>query len=1194
MENDRKNTEVQPGAKRSVLPILWGIILLCFVVVSFTGMTALGGFLTYSFAFLFGTFFPVVLVLLAIVALLLIIRRKVLEKGNRIFVTGAILLFLSMLALGSSARISEIPDFVFPQFLDIFLDDMSEFSDKVFQVQNYAAFGSLGGGFLGTFLFALFASFMKPSGALALFVILLLCGLFLVLAKPVKDLVLMLMGKRSSKVVYTSPFQDKKGKTPKVVSKKKQKEEDEIDPELTKPFSDSWYRDEKPAFYGPSSSSFSQQREETPVPREKEEDTVFPQRAAFGEQDNLLKGFRPAPSAKPVYVEERKTTPIEDIRKEQEKQEGDSYLSSSRLASREFLSDRSSDHDEEASSNSFLRREAPMDARFRFVQEKREEPVQEASVAQEPALEREEAEEREIEEKIVRTVPVFRPEPEPELVQEVKAVEEPAPKLKKSLPLDLEEQASRRAKDFRESSLKGGSTFEVLHEEEEERESVREDPLVLQAKSLKDKKVIEDHPHEFLVESEEPEPEPEPEPPQEDPEEVLEQRYFEIRRKKIEEENEKKRREEEERKAKVYKYVSPTNRRYDYALPDDALLEERDDSDKLIVNNQSAQEKAKVINKVFNDFRIQAKAISFTIGASVTRFNIQTEPGVRSEKISSVLSELQIALNGDKSVRIETVVEGRTTSGIEIGNAAPMAVSFKEAFQEIEKHPESNLLLPIGKDISGQIVTYPLDQMPHLLVAGTTGSGKSVLVHSFIMTLIMRNYPSQLKLMLIDPKQVEFAKYNLESHLYCPVISDANSAIVALQKLCDEMDRRYSVLKQWECVKMSEYRAKRKGREDEMEEMPDVVCVIDEFADLIMTAGKEVETPIARIAQLARAVGIHMIIATQRPSTNVITGLIKANFPARIAFKVASMIDSRTILDSPGANQLIGRGDMLISVNSEMVRVQCAFVDTPEVDAITRFIAKQQAYPTAFLLPEYVPENENGGGMSEASLGQRDEYFEAAARLIVSTQQGSTSAIQRRFSIGYNRAGRIMDQLEAAGIVGPFEGSKPRQVLVSDEYTLEKMLSSRMNVVRTEAGSFNGKDGKAYTLKAAAANSGGAKVAPAAPGTNNTTLFFNDGIMFTFQDAAAGCTKGADGTATVPNSCYGFIDVNGIKRPNTYGRDVFVFDLSESGNLIPRGIDDWKDDPLLCGVPGNKESVLNSDGDGCAARIIENGWVMDY
>jgi len=343
--------------------------------------------------------------------------------------------------------------------------------------------------------------------------------------------------------------------------------------------------------------------------------------------------------------------------------------------------------------------------------------------------------------------------------------------------------------------------------------------------------------------------------------------------------------------------------------------------------------------------------------------------------------------------------------------------------------------------------------MPHLLVAGATGQGKSVGLNAIITSLLYKKHPSQLKFVMVDPKKVELSIYSIiERHFLAKlpdegeaIITDTTKVVNTLNSLCIEMDTRYDLLRDAQVRNIKEYNEKftkrllnpNKGHRY----LPYIVVVVDEFADLIMTAGKEVETPIARIAQLARAVGIHMIIATQRPSTNVITGLIKANFPARIAFKVASMIDSRTILDSPGANQLIGRGDMLISVNSEMVRVQCAFVDTPEVDAITRFIAKQQAYPTAFLLPEYVPENENGGGMSEASLGQRDEYFEAAARLIVSTQQGSTSAIQRRFSIGYNRAGRIMDQLEAAGIVGPFEGSKPRQVLVSDEYTLEKMLN---------------------------------------------------------------------------------------------------------------------------------------------------------
>ena len=448
------------------------------------------------------------------------------------------------------------------------------------------------------------------------------------------------------------------------------------------------------------------------------------------------------------------------------------------------------------------------------------------------------------------------------------------------------------------------------------------------------------------------------------------------------------------------------------------------DSDKLIVNNQSAQEKAKVINKVFNDFRIQAKAISFTIGASVTRFNIQTEPGVRSEKISSVLSELQIALNGDKSVRIETVVEGRTTSGIEIGNAAPMAVSFKEAFQEIEKHPESNLLLPIGKDISGQIVTYPLDQMPHLLVAGTTGSGKSVLVHSFIMTLIMRNYPSQLKLMLIDPKQVEFAKYNLESHLYCPVISDANSAIVALQKLCDEMDRRYSVLKQWECVKMSEYRAKRKGREDEMEEMPDVVCVIDEFADLMQTGGSEVAETVQRISQKARAAGIYLIIATQRPSKDVIPMVIKSNISCRIGLSCSTAVDSRVILDENGAETLLGRGDLLFKCpgKKSLIRAQSPYISNADIDTVLDYVkghAGDPNYDPEFLDLEVKNDDPTNGKME----GEGDLY-EEVKDFVMKTGIVSKSALMRNFSISYSKSDQFIARLRNEGIVQTIQGGK--------------------------------------------------------------------------------------------------------------------------------------------------------------------------
>ena len=342
--------------------------------------------------------------------------------------------------------------------------------------------------------------------------------------------------------------------------------------------------------------------------------------------------------------------------------------------------------------------------------------------------------------------------------------------------------------------------------------------------------------------------------------------------------------------------------------------------------------------------------------------------------------------------------------------------------------------------------------MPHLLVAGATGQGKSVGLNAIIASLLYKKHPSELKLVMVDPKKVELTLYSRIEKYYLAKLPDSEEAIITdtqkvvqtLHSLTIEMDNRYNLLKKAQVRNIKEYNAKFKARrlnpENGHQFLPYIVVVVDEFADLIMTAGKEVEAPIARIAQLARAVGLHLIIATQRPSTNIITGLIKANFPARIAFRVTSMVDSRTILDSPGANQLIGRGDMLISNGGDMVRVQCAFIDTPELDKLTEYISTQQSYPSAHYLPEYV--EEGSGEALEVDLSKRDELFDEAARLIVAHQQGSTSLIQRKFSIGYNRAGRLVDQLEAAGIVGPYEGSKARQVLYPDEYSLEQYLNT--------------------------------------------------------------------------------------------------------------------------------------------------------
>lgn len=458
------------------------------------------------------------------------------------------------------------------------------------------------------------------------------------------------------------------------------------------------------------------------------------------------------------------------------------------------------------------------------------------------------------------------------------------------------------------------------------------------------------------------------------------------------------------------------------------------------------------ITQTLQNYGIEIKTIKATVGPTITLYEIVPKDGVRISKIRNLESDIMLSLAAT-GIRIIAPIPGKGTIGIEVPNSDPQVVSMHSVIAS-KKFQESKMELPVafGRTITNEIFMVDLTKMPHLLVAGATGQGKSVGLNAIITSLLYHKHPSELKLVLIDPKKVEFNIYSgIEKHFLAKlpdgedaIITDTSKVVETLSSLCTEMDERYELLKKAHARNIKEYNEKFVNRQLNPEKghrfLQYIVVIVDEFGDLIMTAGKEVEMPIARIAQLARAVGIHMIIATQRPSVNIITGVIKANFPARVAFRVSSMIDSRTIIDAPGANQLVGRGDMLFTQGNELSRVQCAFVDTPEVENIVHFIGDQQGYGTAFYLPEYVGKESEGIDASSVDLSKRDPLFEEAARLIVANQQGSTSLIQRKFSIGYNRAGRIVDQLEVAGIIGPFEGSKARQVLVVDDYHLEQIL----------------------------------------------------------------------------------------------------------------------------------------------------------
>jgi S-DNA-T family DNA segregation ATPase FtsK/SpoIIIE len=463
------------------------------------------------------------------------------------------------------------------------------------------------------------------------------------------------------------------------------------------------------------------------------------------------------------------------------------------------------------------------------------------------------------------------------------------------------------------------------------------------------------------------------------------------------------------------------------------------------------ENKDKIIHTLRN-YGIEITSIKATVGPTITLYEIVPQAGVRISKIRNLEDDIALSLSA-LGIRIIAPMPGKGTVGIEVPNKEPQIVSMHSVLSS-KRYQECDYELPValGKTITNEVFIFDLTKMPHLLVAGATGQGKSVGLNAVITSLLYKKHPAEMKMVLIDPKMVEFNLYTTIEHHYLaklpdedkPIITDVSKVTQTLNSLTKEMDDRYELLMKAHVRTIKEYNDKFKSRRlnpnNGHKFMPYIVVVIDEFGDLIMTAGKEIEMPIARIAQKARAVGIHMIIATQRPTTNIITGTIKANFPARMAFRVTSQIDSRTILDMSGANQLIGRGDMLFSQGSTINRIQCAFVDTPELDNITKYIAKQQGYETAYPLPEVLTEAEVGPGAVD--LNDRDVLFEEAARLIVVHQQGSTSLIQRKFSIGYNRAGRLMDQLEAAGIVGGTQGSKPREVFIQDEYSLEKLLDS--------------------------------------------------------------------------------------------------------------------------------------------------------
>lgn len=1013
MENNNSNKK-NPLSSADFYKVTLSIILLLLVIIALTGRTVIGAFFTYIFAFCFGYFYPIVLVFLAILALKMIFTKKGFPfKKYLSFNLGLIIVFIASLCFASYFLIVNDADFNFSKLSIVYTDIMKSFARRPSYIDSFSSLSSLGGGYIGAFLVALFGSIWHKVGDGIFFSILMLAGIALILYKPISYLIKQVKEKRKEKVTYKSDYQNKEEKkefsndltdlsswnkedskeessyveTPYIPQgdlkststftpiENKEKKIDRIEDSPT----DIKYDNEDYSYQGGlKSSSTLNQEDNSSIDKfsdneEEKEEVSFSSNynsSIDDKKEDTTSNFddykSPFETSKNSYEsktdEIKKDDDLSSIQNEFSSLRDDSssvkFVSRDSLNQNKVIDDALQEDDDDFIS----------DSGFNNNDNKSDEIYSKTSY--QDYLDKEE--DQDVNSSLNNTYPTSS------------SYDHAQENRDYSYFNPLEEQAKRASKAINNTSI----TIDMSKKEEED----KDDEVELSDEEKNQIKIDE---------------------------------YF--KKKRDEEARAKALKEEEDRakKAELYKYVSNVERFYTYPLPDDTLLDDIDDSSKIEENRNAAQEKGHIIDQVFEDFNIKAKVQSSTIGSSVTRFNIALEKGVKSEKLTSIITELQRALKGDKSVRIETVVEGQDMPGIEIGNAKSMAVSFKEVFTTIEQNTKDNLLIPIGKDISGNIVTYPLNKMPHLLVAGTTGSGKSVLVHSIIMTLLMRNYPSRLKLMLIDPKQVEFNKYQMEPHLFCPIISDAEQAVIGLAKLCDEMDRRYQILKEYGIVNMDEYRElKATSKNPSMIEIPDIVCIIDEFADLMQTSDGAVTDSIQRITQKARAAGIYMIIATQRPEKNVIPGVIKSNIPCRIGLSCSSTIDSRVILDEVGAETLLGKGDLLFKCtsNRNLVRAQSPFISNNDIARVLDYLKLKAGVPN--YSPDFLdlkPDIEEDPNSSYGSTPE--EMYEKIKDFVISTKICSKSVLMKNFSLSYSKSEQILNRLKQDGIIESVQGN---------------------------------------------------------------------------------------------------------------------------------------------------------------------------
>ena len=973
--NQNNNTKDIPSihSRKGWLSISIGLILALLALIGFTGKTPIGTLLVFSLSYLFGVFYHLILAFMFVFGLRLIISRRLIPfKGQSLLWVGTILIFLSALAFGSySIYASQADGIPLSDFASLYNNRMLSFASGPWGIDNYTSLPSLGGGYIGLFILCLFGSIWHVIGNAIVFSILLFVGLAFLFFRPVRYIIACLKDKKNNQVKYSSPYRRQSNKDQATMRRTIDEDQTlkmeetpishEPSPELSAPFNDRW------------TGTSIEQGSFTPVDGSlynPDVDEIYDENISAVEDD-----FHITQSA---HVQER--SPLHDFSSETSYQDDNS-------AFRQVESTNDMNSSYETSSNE----DTITPTTPTYVPQHSSYANENSSIPQQPTFTTRKQSSYESES-------FSQPEPQQDFVstpsyssyqQNTTRYEEPQQdhaRFEENVSVNQVRVDNPLQNVNRSAPLKENrpQEFSVLRSSmvEEVEPNVQEPALTLSEDEIEHRK---------------------------------EQEYFARKQKAKAEALLEKKRQKEEKIASLMKYVTDVPKRYNYALPSDALLSDIDDSAKVEKNTQSAQEKATIINKVFDEFGVKAQATTFTIGASVTRFNVETQHGEKADKIANLTNEFQRALNGDKSVRVETVVEGRSTSGIEVGNIAPMAVAFKDMFIEIEQDTTQPLLLPIGKDISGNIITFALNKMPHMLVAGTTGSGKSVLIHSMIMTIIMRTYPSQAKLMLIDPKQVEFIRYEDEPHLFCPVINKPESAILALKKLCEEMDRRFTVLSKCRCANLEDYNDMRRGHESQYEEMPYIVTVIDEFADLMQTGGSEVTQSVTRIAQKARACGIHLIIATQRPSKDTVPMIIKANVPCRIGLSCSSQIDSRVILDENGAETLLGKGDLLFKCpgKKSLIRAQSPFISNGDIRTIIEYVrekAGDPVYNPNFLDLEVEKQE-------EVSVNPEGDLYNDIREYVIETGITSKASIMRSFQVSSSKADQFISRLQSEAVI---------------------------------------------------------------------------------------------------------------------------------------------------------------------------------